>query len=102
MDATDLRALVLDAARAQALRVITIGRDNQLQIASLSERVDVNGVEWHIQTSYSADQDAVRVTGHPHEGQSNGGVLAALFGGNTPAGAFDWSVPAQWLEATAL
>lgn len=51
MDATDLRALVLDAARAQALRVITIGRDNQLQIASISERVDVNGVEWHIQTS---------------------------------------------------
>ena len=104
-DDQDLRGLVLDAALAQALRVMDVVREHGLSGGSISETVDVDGTDWHLNATYVHDQDAVRVFGHPAPPDAETGEevvarVARAFGiGSGSNGQFDWSMPAQWLEA---
>lgn len=104
MERDDLRALVLDAALAQALRTLEAARANDLSTAALCENVDVADAVWHLHTTYSRELAGVRITGHPvQDAEIDARSLSEmLFGRDDHENpSFDWQVPLQWLEAAA-
>jgi hypothetical protein len=95
-----LREGILAAAAQLGVKAAKAGKANGLDLARMTDSIDVDGVTWHLNVSWAAATDGVQLKGHAViESQQQAidmGDYLILFGGN-PEG-FGYTVPAAWLD----